>query len=345
MDSQTRSGLHSCHMPLGITVFLVCVSAAHALAMAVGPVPAPTRESTDATCRAAETLDDAHKLRPRIVADLSNEFFPKPGDGGGTWRSFETPAALQAFVKKEGSPRTRAQLWSAADATTLVTFQFQGVWHRAEAEYCFRSDGSLARADATFFRAGGMPERRVAYFTPERTGDRLSVGGLDDEQAETIPIYPTVASLPFLAPPPISSRGRASLLPPSAHERDLAAMTAFVRAHLGGVKRCYERRLAKRPALAGKLIGRWTVDTAGKSHDFAWQLDELGDPEVARCIRGVIAAWLFDPSPSVPTGVTFPFVFQAADRALRQRDWWSPSNTFSGPRRGAEPPSEPVGRP
>ncbi|HEV3094609.1 MAG TPA: hypothetical protein VGY30_08870 [Solirubrobacteraceae bacterium] len=58
-------------MPLGIAVFLAWVSAAHALATAVAPVPAPTRESIDATCRAAETLDDAHKLRPRIVADLS----------------------------------------------------------------------------------------------------------------------------------------------------------------------------------------------------------------------------------------------------------------------------------
>jgi hypothetical protein len=304
-------------MPLGITVFLACVAAAHALATAVAPVPAPTHESIDATCRGAETLDDAHKLRPRFVADLSNEFFPKASDGRGTWRSFETPAALQAFVKKEGSPHTRAQLWSAADGTTIVTFEFQGVWHRAEAEYCFRTEGSLARADATFFRAGSMPERRVAYFTPDRTGDHLSVGGLDDEQAEAIPIYPTVASLPFLAPPPISSRGRASLLPPSAHERDLAAIAAFVRAHLGVVKRCYERRLAKRPSLAGKLVGRWTVDAAGRSHDFTWQLDDIGDPEVARCARGAVAAWFFDPPPSALTEVTFPFVFRAADQLLR----------------------------
>jgi len=94
--------------------------------------------------------DARRRLQTAAVADLSNEFFPKASGGRGTWRSFETRAGLEAFVKKEGSPHTRAQLWSAADGTTIVTFQFQGVWHRVEAEYCFRTEGSLVRADATF---------------------------------------------------------------------------------------------------------------------------------------------------------------------------------------------------
>jgi hypothetical protein len=279
-------------------------------------IPPSARASIETMCRAAETLHDERKLRLRIVADLSNETFPKASDGRGSWRSFATMTELDTYVKEQASPHTRARIWSAPDGTTIAEVHFESDTEDSavEVDYCFRRDGSLARADATLSSfVASSPVRRVTYFgqdgraLPGRPGEHTISSG------DEVPIYPNVLSLPFLAPRPISARDIASLLPPAARDRDRSRIIHFISTHAWALKQCYERALAKHPVLAGTLKARWTVDTAGVARDFAWQHDDLGDAQVKRCIEDVFAAWHFDPPPATPIEVSFPFVFRIAD--------------------------------
>jgi hypothetical protein len=72
-----------------------------------------THESIGATSRAAETLDDAHKLRPRIVVDHSNELFLKPATDAGRGRApvaalaCAAPMSIICGRSVRGCPRSR----------------------------------------------------------------------------------------------------------------------------------------------------------------------------------------------------------------------------------------------
>ena len=83
-----------------------------------------------------------------------------------------------------------------------------------------------------------------------------------------------------------------------------------MRERLPAVKACYQRAAKAKPGLAGKAIGRWTVDVTGKVADFSWQSDEIKSAVFSSCARKVIESWQF-PARATPTSVSFPFVFEA----------------------------------
>jgi hypothetical protein len=300
---------------------------------------APEVKSIDARCKAAAKLEDARKQKPRVFADLSEAVLPKANENTGTWRSFETSEELKAYTRKANVPNTQASIWSAPDGTTIADMYFQsdtGDWSD-DVEYCFRADGTLARLTAAlsnyaadvegtrvthFDGGGGVLLTRAKAFALETRKRLPTTDGLDDP-----PLYPTVASLPFLAPPTkaAASPTKASASPgkpaaPPANPKsaapelslDPAGVSHYIHSQLGSVKQCYERGLATNGALAGRLVGHWTIEVSGATHGFSWESDSMHDPAVATCIQDLIARWRFQPAPERQIDVSFPFVFQSS---------------------------------
>jgi len=112
----------------------------------------------------------------------------------------------------------------------------------------------------------------------------------------------SVAARVVIAPPVLES-GTA----------DVDAIVRDIRGRRKAIAACYERALKSNPALAGKLVVRLSIASAGTVVAVTVDEDTMGAPDVAGCVRGLIARWRFPPSidAGVPVEVSFPFVFQA----------------------------------
>ena len=304
------------------------------LLAATAPAKAPPEtKSIDTICDAAAKLDDGHTLKPRLFGDLSEAISPEANDGSGKWREFKDAAALEAYAKENDTPNTQAHLWSAPDGTTIAGMYFQsgtGDWND-QVDYCFRPDGTLARADAALVNvSAAVSGHRVTYygpglrvlFTREKVFDdyhhhkRLA----NTRDLNDIIVYPTVKSLPFLAPPSAPK----TKSPPDAgadagSSLDKATVAASVREHLAAVTACYVAELPKHPGLSGRIIMRWTIDPSGQTRAISVEENTLPTPAVGVCLRPVIATWRFPKPTGGSVDVSFPFVFQASDEPIKRR--------------------------
>ena len=137
----------------------------------------------------------------------------------GEWIEFAREADLNAAVKEEHVFDV-AQVWSREDGATAIWMRLtsgSGDWFHF-VEYCFRSDGTLARVNSTLntFNAvdkdpekdvNGASRRRERYFDGTGTQIKVSRRVLDLETkrpAPTLqimdddePIYKKVSALPF----------------------------------------------------------------------------------------------------------------------------------------------------
>ena len=74
---------------------------------------------------------------------------------------------------------------------------------------------------------------------------------------------------------------------------DLDAIVRDIRGRRKAIAACYERALKSNPALAGKLVVRFSIASAGTVVAVAIDEDTLGAADVAGCVRGLIARWRF----------------------------------------------------
>jgi TonB family protein len=81
---------------------------------------------------------------------------------------------------------------------------------------------------------------------------------------------------------------------------------------MGAVKGCYERALKRNPNLSGKIVLRWTITPSGTVQNVEAEND-IGDPEVANCIKQLVSRWRFPAPSGGSVDVSIPFVFQASN--------------------------------
>jgi hypothetical protein len=176
--------------------------------------PPAAVNAIEAQCGAASALDGSQKEHFRVYGDLSDAVRPGPNDGTGKWQEFKKDDELKAYVAKHRPLHTLASVWNAPDGTMMASIHFASDspdW-TDEVEYCFRPDGSLARAVAAlanveaevyghrtlWFAADGK-----LLFTKEKAsenGRRRKPGADLMDGLNTTIVYPTVKSLPFNAP-------------------------------------------------------------------------------------------------------------------------------------------------
>jgi hypothetical protein len=79
--------------------------------------------------------------------------------------------------------------------------------------------------------------------------------------------------------------------------------------HNKQVRGCYERALAREPQLAGRVSIKFTISPQGDVSSAEVAQDTLADPEVGRCVQGVILKLTF-PTSDAPLIINYPFTFQ-----------------------------------
>jgi hypothetical protein len=92
---------------------------------------------------------------------------------------------------------------------------------------------------------------------------------------------------------------------------DREIVRRVVRQHLNEVRYCYEQALARKPALAGRVVARFSITPSGSVLASALQSSTLGDGTVESCIVAATRRWAF-PQPRGGGLVTVSYPFQLA---------------------------------
>lgn len=85
-----------------------------------------------------------------------------------------------------------------------------------------------------------------------------------------------------------------------------------MRAHNADVRLCYERELARRPSLVGRVVVRFVISATGAVQAATIESSDLEAPAVDDCVIGAVRRWTFpEPEGGGIVAVTYPFLFQA----------------------------------
>jgi TonB family protein len=101
--------------------------------------------------------------------------------------------------------------------------------------------------------------------------------------------------------------GTIGATPATPPPNDREAIHRVVRAHTASIKYCYEKELAQKPDLAGRVSTRFKIDETGAVTEANVTDSTLGDTNVESCVLRQIRSWKF---PAKATTVTYPFRFE-----------------------------------
>ncbi|HXN55852.1 MAG TPA: AgmX/PglI C-terminal domain-containing protein, partial [Myxococcales bacterium] len=86
----------------------------------------------------------------------------------------------------------------------------------------------------------------------------------------------------------------------------------IIQRHFNEIKYCYEKELAKNPALYGKVAVLFIIDGGGKVSDALVQQTTLSSEPVESCMVNHVRRWAFpQPQGGGTVEVTYPYVFKA----------------------------------
>ncbi len=88
----------------------------------------------------------------------------------------------------------------------------------------------------------------------------------------------------------------------------------IVHRHINEVKFCYERQLAKRPDLSGRVSVKFIISGTGAVQMAAVASSTVGDPQVENCIAQAVRRWTFpQPEGGGIVIVTYPFMLTSPE--------------------------------
>lgn len=90
---------------------------------------------------------------------------------------------------------------------------------------------------------------------------------------------------------------------------DLARVTNEVYRRLDGLERCYARRLADAPGLAGTVVIHWVITESGTVADACITQDTVNDFALTDCVNALVREAGFPAPRGGAVDVSFPFVF------------------------------------
>jgi hypothetical protein len=92
---------------------------------------------------------------------------------------------------------------------------------------------------------------------------------------------------------------------------DRELIRRYLRRHRNEIRYCYERRLAQRPDLSGRVLLRFTIDRAGRVVHSETASTTISDHEVEACVARVVERIQFPaPEGDETIIVSYPFFFQ-----------------------------------
>ena len=95
---------------------------------------------------------------------------------------------------------------------------------------------------------------------------------------------------------------------------DKRIIRKVVNQHKREIKACYEKELAKKKGLFGKVVVKWTIDQSGNVPSAVVVSTTMNNKEVEKCLSSAISYWRFP----APRGgglviVSYPFVFEVGN--------------------------------
>lgn len=205
------------------------------------------------------------------------------GMAGITYRD---PAAI-CMVERAGPTARLQRILDEATPRTPLRVRFQCV--------------ALAVTSASTFLlacAGDHPPAPPTTASAPKSG-MLTVG------------VPTIRRPEDVAPPFVAETD--PFRPPGVHaEIDLALLATEIQRAAPSLELCYQRQLARNPALAGKVVIHSVIAETGKVLDVCITEDTVGDRAVADCVNNFVMAGHFTPPRGGNVDVSMPFEFKAA---------------------------------
>jgi hypothetical protein len=83
---------------------------------------------------------------------------------------------------------------------------------------------------------------------------------------------------------------------------------SVVRAHLGGVRACFDVEVRDNPSLTGGVTIRWVIAPDGSVQSSSIAGNTTRSARVASCVQRQVGAWHF-PATDSTTNVSYPFVY------------------------------------
>ena len=83
-----------------------------------------------------------------------------------------------------------------------------------------------------------------------------------------------------------------------------------MRAHLAGIKYCYEKELQHKSSLAGGIDVFWVIQPDGSVSRAQVKNTTMGDAAVEGCILRQVKQWQFPKAPAQTTVGRYPFIFK-----------------------------------
>ncbi|MBJ6762134.1 adventurous gliding motility protein GltJ [Myxococcaceae bacterium JPH2] len=163
------------------------------------------------------------------------------------------------------------------------------------------------RRTGTSSRAGGHEEE--THSSSQHTASTSSnAGGGDDEfddlfgtkKAQPVPKPGGKTPTTYIPPEPGGS------MPDTLQQSDIMQV---VLSNKPAIVKCVSEQKKKDPALSGKLVMRWTVQTSGKTTAVSCRTDEFRSSYMASCISGLIKGWTFPRHKRQGDPIDFPFTF------------------------------------
>jgi hypothetical protein len=108
---------------------------------------------------------------------------------------------------------------------------------------------------------------------------------------------------------------------------------ALIRQQLGAIRACYESALQANPRLGGRVSVGFTA--AGSSGDVVFAELEAADPEmesVGQCVVEIVGRVHLPLPPNLRVVVSYPFLFERAERDRRRPPAALPRRRFATPR-------------
>lgn len=84
---------------------------------------------------------------------------------------------------------------------------------------------------------------------------------------------------------------------------------AVVLANKPAIVKCVNEQKKKDPAISGKLVMGWTIQTSGKTTGVGVKSEEFKRTYMASCISGLIKGWSFPKHKKQGDPIEFPFTF------------------------------------
>jgi hypothetical protein len=134
---------------------------------------------------------------------------------------------------------------------------------------------------------------------PDELGTPAEAGAPEPSDDCPLSEVPPPAPAPRIqSGPPVTNR-----VPPELIMKPIRARAACMRG-------CYRAGLARDPKLSGRIAVRFVVDIDGWVRRARVADDEMGDAEVADCVRRVFVGLRYPEPSGGPVTVVYPVVFQ-----------------------------------